>query len=644
MKKIYFAIGLMSTCLLSFGQIFPIDFEPTGYGATWTWTTFENGPTPPPLEIVANPDPSGINTSSTVAKFTALGFGNGGQRWAGCETSHGAGVGTFTISRANPIIKIMVYKTKISPVGLKLVNSTNASLGQILVSNTLVNQWEELTFDFTNHINSVHNPFDQLVIFPDWFLRVGETQDIIYFDNIGWGCKKTYNSISYSAASSYTAPSGTIYSSTGVYKDSIPNSFGCDSVFTIDLSVAIANQQVTGGNVAICPGDSASITLSSSQSGVNYYLRNDANNSIVDGPKAGTNGSITFNTGAISATTIYNVQGRTSALLSTDDARALTFTGNSGQRKVSLGTDLWADNFAGQNQLTVEAWIRRTSSTNNLQTVIGNYQSTYPMLLRVDNNKLVFFLNSGNATTSVNDIPLNQWTHVAGTYDGANIKVYINGTLEATTSFSANLNTATEEMKIGGGLSNGTEFFPGLIADVRFWTIAKTQTQISDNMSSILNGTETNLIAYYKFTESSGSTTANSVTGNAYPGTLVNTPVRSAGPSMLALTNCDRQMNNTAAVVAINTAICTVGIEENAFSSNVSMFPNPTNGKFEIKFENIEKKVTVKINSIAGQLVEEYTFENTKHIQLETKQPAGMYFVEISNGKSSKAILKLIKE
>mgnify|MGYP003723545117 FL=1 len=49
----------------------PIDFETGGYGATWTWTVFENGGNPS-LEIVTNPNTGDINSSATVAKFTAL--------------------------------------------------------------------------------------------------------------------------------------------------------------------------------------------------------------------------------------------------------------------------------------------------------------------------------------------------------------------------------------------------------------------------------------------------------------------------------------------------------------------------------------------------------------------------------------------
>lgn len=93
----------------------PIDFETGGHGANWSWTVFENISNPA-LEIVANPSVSGINTSSTVAKFTAL---QGGQPWAGVESKHGSDIGSFTFDETNKIVRIMVYKTVISDVGLK---------------------------------------------------------------------------------------------------------------------------------------------------------------------------------------------------------------------------------------------------------------------------------------------------------------------------------------------------------------------------------------------------------------------------------------------------------------------------------------------------------------------------------------------
>ncbi len=69
MKNFTFLILFLST-ISAFAQNAPIDYETGGFGADWTWTVFENDDNPA-VEIVANPDMSGANTSSTVAKFTA---------------------------------------------------------------------------------------------------------------------------------------------------------------------------------------------------------------------------------------------------------------------------------------------------------------------------------------------------------------------------------------------------------------------------------------------------------------------------------------------------------------------------------------------------------------------------------------------
>lgn len=178
MKKITLTLFLLIP-ILTIGQNAPIDFETGGFGDSWTWTVFEND-TDPPLEIVANPDASGINTSSTVAKFTAMENGN---PWAGCESLHGADIGGFTFDATNTTVKIMVYKSVISDVGIKFAEVNGEAQPEVKVANTLINQWEELTFDLSGSIGTgITGINDQIIIFPDFAPR---TQDnIIYFDNV----------------------------------------------------------------------------------------------------------------------------------------------------------------------------------------------------------------------------------------------------------------------------------------------------------------------------------------------------------------------------------------------------------------------------------------------------------------------------
>jgi hypothetical protein len=159
-----------------------IDFESTGFGANWAWNVFENVGNAP-LEFVNNPDASGINTSTSVAKITAL---QAGAPWVGTETAHGEMGITWDLSSSNAIIKIMVYKTVISDVGIKLVNPSGGAQEEIKVSNTVINQWEELTFDFTGRIGNGldgSTNIDQIVVFPD-FVDPRTSDNVVYFDNI----------------------------------------------------------------------------------------------------------------------------------------------------------------------------------------------------------------------------------------------------------------------------------------------------------------------------------------------------------------------------------------------------------------------------------------------------------------------------
>ena len=158
------------------GGLGPVDFEPGGQGAAFAWTVFENDDNPP-LAIITNPDQSGANTSATVAEFTAR---QAGQPFAGTVTLD---LPTFTLDASNAIVKIKVWKSVISDVGIKFENAAFGSTGEIKVANTVVNQWEELTFDFSGVIGDpVNTDITGLIIFPDFDAR---TQDnVIYFDDI----------------------------------------------------------------------------------------------------------------------------------------------------------------------------------------------------------------------------------------------------------------------------------------------------------------------------------------------------------------------------------------------------------------------------------------------------------------------------
>jgi hypothetical protein len=74
----------------------------------------------------------------------------------------------------------------ISDVGIKFAIASGGAQDEIKVANTLVNQWEELTFDFSGYIGLAEAiNIDQLIIFPDFNARTTDT--VVYFDSITFG-------------------------------------------------------------------------------------------------------------------------------------------------------------------------------------------------------------------------------------------------------------------------------------------------------------------------------------------------------------------------------------------------------------------------------------------------------------------------
>lgn len=178
MKKITFLSFLLMGSM-GFSQVNPIDFETVGNGAFWTWGSFANG-TDPALQVIDNPDVSGANTSAKVAQVTAE---DAGEEFAGFFTND---VEQFTINATNSTVRMKVWKPVISDVGFK-IEGPNGNLpigmGELKVPNTLVNQWEEITFDFSPYIGQpAATGLVRIVFFPDFAPR--NQDNVIYIDDI----------------------------------------------------------------------------------------------------------------------------------------------------------------------------------------------------------------------------------------------------------------------------------------------------------------------------------------------------------------------------------------------------------------------------------------------------------------------------
>jgi hypothetical protein len=185
----------------------------------------------------------------------------------------------------------------------------------------------------------------------------------------------------------------------------------------------------------------------------------------------------------------------------------------------------------GTNTITAEAWCYLTDYSN-YPTITGNYDAGLQFLLRMANGNAEFYVNDGDGYYSVlgsTTISLNTWTHIAAVWDGSELRVYVDGVLDGTTTgVIGAFQTCTDPLRIGANqLSEG---WSGNLDAVGIWSTARTSTEINTTMASCLTGGEAGLLALYNFDEASG-TTAGDMTGNGYNGTLINSPVWTSGYS-----------------------------------------------------------------------------------------------------------------
>jgi ABC-type phosphate transport system substrate-binding protein len=91
-----------------------------------------------------------------------------------------------------------------------------------------------------------------------------------------------------------------------------------------------------------------------------------------------------------------------------------------------------------------------------------------------------------NANFSANGsspIPINVWTHLAATYDGTSLRLFVNGVEVDNTLLGSAITTSAGALRIGGNAING-QYFRGLIDDVRIYNRALSATEIQADMNT----------------------------------------------------------------------------------------------------------------------------------------------------------------
>jgi hypothetical protein len=100
--------------------------------------------------------------------------------------------------------------------------------------------------------------------------------------------------------------------------------------------------------------------------------------------------------------------------------------------------------------------------------------------------------------------------------------------------------------------------------------------------------------------------------------------------------------NGNCADTSACAAITTVGLNESNLSG-VSVYPNPTRGKIVVTLQRTET-VSIALKNVLGQVIESKTSTNSKQVELTVDEAPGVYFLEITNVKNKRTIVRIVKE
>jgi hypothetical protein len=141
--------------------------------------------------------------------------------------------------------------------------------------------------------------------------------------------------------------------------------------------------------------------------------------------------------------------------------------------------------------------------------------------------------NLGTSVVGATTLAANTWYHVAGTWDGTSLRVYVNGHLDTTALPSTRSPKAgNTPLKIGERGSGGTPF-NGWMDEVRLWQVARSAADLLANKNHCVAATTPGLAGYWRLDEGAGAI-AGDASPNGNQAALINTPVW--GPATTPIT------------------------------------------------------------------------------------------------------------
>lgn len=187
--------------------------------------------------------------------------------------------------------------------------------------------------------------------------------------------------------------------------------------------------------------------------------------------------------------------------------RALSLDGKTGYMQVMDSESL----HSFKEAITIEAWIKAASfyagngQVNSIvRKSIAPGGENFLLRFRIVDGEPLAEMNPGlriGILQAFHEFATGTWYHLAGTYDGKAITIYVNGVKVKSDRFSGPMTIDKSDLFIGKGdpdFSSG-EYFHGELDEIRIWNVARSQKEIEGAMNAPLTGKEQGLVAYWNF-------------------------------------------------------------------------------------------------------------------------------------------------
>lgn len=182
-----------------------------------------------------------------------------------------------------------------------------------------------------------------------------------------------------------------------------------------------------------------------------------------------------------------------------------------------------ANDMVSEDEFTIEMWLKSTNDGNENFFAVNSSSGSNVILIRFAAGKVKTWDLTTSRITSDNTYIDGQWHHIAYTHSGSVARLYVDGQLEEISFSAVHFFSASDSWSLGQEFDGATpsDFYEGSIDEVRIWNVERSAVEIAENMGQSLTGTETNLLAYYTFSDGKGSSSLNDLTSNNNHGTLI---------------------------------------------------------------------------------------------------------------------------